>query len=130
VDFLSFRKDIQLQCFRVSCVRILIASGRLQEMDRLAGGMCAIMEVTRSLSMSHFAMHVKSTLIRENTAHSVFKYTGRKILTALMEKSGLAVTIAHAGDGYMWIVKSVQSTKLIQLLSIYVPAAERSSTRN
>ncbi len=34
MDFLSFRKDIQLQCFRVSCVRILIASGRLQEMDR------------------------------------------------------------------------------------------------
>jgi len=33
-DFLSFRKDIQLQCFHVSSVRILIASGRLQEMDR------------------------------------------------------------------------------------------------
>jgi hypothetical protein len=33
-DFLSFRKDIEIQCFRVSCVRILIVSGRLQEMDR------------------------------------------------------------------------------------------------
>jgi hypothetical protein len=75
--------------------------------------------------MSHSAMHAKSTLIRGSTAHSVFKFTGRRILTALMEKSGLAVIIAHAGDGYMWTVKSVQATKLIPLLFTYVQAAER-----
>jgi hypothetical protein len=39
--------------------------------------------------------------------------------------SGLAVIIAHAGDGYMWTVKSVQATKLIPLLFTYVQAAER-----
>jgi hypothetical protein len=96
----------------------------------LAGGMCATMEVRRSQSTSHSAMHAKSTLIRwgslsprvcrrllgqalfvteeapivpalyyaqpnqkrsglacrGSTAHSVFKFTGRRILTALMEK--------------------------------------------
>jgi len=43
---------------------LIVVLDTWSSLEGLAGGMCAIMEVTRSLSMSHFAMHVKSTLIR------------------------------------------------------------------